>query len=182
MTTGAEDHQDEQYQALRARLRALDPPAVPPGFFDRALEKARHEGERRQREKRRWLMTGFGSAIAAGLAIVAIAGLLLHNPDSTVEQPLPVVTIALAEEKTVRLVFSSEVALDAATLSLTLPRGIELAGFPGQQQLEWVTSLEAGRNLLPLTLRATAAAGGEIVATLEHDARQRTYRLKVEIA
>ena len=59
------------------------------------------------------------------------------------------------------LVFSSAEALDSATLTVTLPAGVELEGFPGQSEITWETSLAEGRNLLPLRLIAVAPAGGE---------------------
>jgi hypothetical protein len=66
-------------------------------------------------------------------------------------------------------------------LTVTLPEGIELAGFPGQREITWETSLVEGRNLLPLELVALTAAGGEVLARLEHDNRGRTFRLRVNI-
>ena len=89
--------------------------------------------------------------------------------------------MALAEPHTVNLVFSSAKALDAATLTVSLPDGVELAGFPGQREITWETNLSVGKNLLPLTLIALTPAGGEILARLQHDDRDRTFRLRVQI-
>ena len=128
-------------------------------------------------------MTGFGSAIAAGLAIWMISAMLMTTPQLPDAEPaVPGVTIALAQEKTVRLVFASASALDSATLTVSLPEGIELSGFPGQRQITWETSLEEGENMLPLTLIALTPAGGELLATLEHKDRNRTFRLLVEVS
>ena len=59
--------------------------------------------------------------------------------------------------------------------------GIELDGFPGQREITWETSLSEGKNLLPLTLVAVTPTGGELLARLEHDNRNRTFRLQVEV-
>jgi hypothetical protein len=91
-------------------------------------------------------------------------------------------TIALEQEHTVRLVFASATALDSATLTVSLPEGIELAGFPGQREISWETSLQEGKNLLPLTLIALTPAGGELLARLEHEDRDRTFRLQVDVS
>ena len=150
------------------------------GFYDQALVRATHEGSRRQRN--RWLLTGFGAAIAASIAVWLIGGLLLTSPqlpDAGAE--IPGVTIALQEPRTVNLVFASATALDAATLTVTLPEGIELSGFPGQREITWETSLKEGKNLLPLTLVALEPTGGELLARLTHDERDRTFRLRVNI-
>jgi hypothetical protein len=45
-------------------------PEAEAGFYDRAVVRAVHNGSRRQRN--RWILAGFGSAIAAGLAIWVI--------------------------------------------------------------------------------------------------------------
>ena len=161
-------------------LKDYPVPEAEAGFYDRALVRAVHKGSRRQRN--RWMLAGFGSAIAAGLAIWVITAMLMTTPQLPDAEPaIPGVTIAMEQEHTVRLVFSSAEALDSATLTVSLPDGIELAGFPGQREITWETSLQEGRNLLPLTLVALTPAGGELLARLEHKDRNRTFRLRVDV-
>ena len=156
-------------------------PEAEAGFYDRAVVRAVHKGSRRQRN--RWILAGFGSAIAAGLAIWVITAMLMTTPQLPDAEPtIPGVTIAMEQEHTVRLVFASAEALDSATLTVSLPDGIELAGFPGQREITWETSLQEGRNLLPLTLIALTPAGGELLARLEHKDRNRTFRLRVDVS
>jgi hypothetical protein len=162
-------------------LKDYPVPQAEAGFYDRALVRAVHRGSRRQRN--RWLLAGFGSAVAAGLAIWVITATLMTAPQLPDAEPaIPGVTIAMEQERTVRLVFSSAEALDSATLTVSLPDGIELAGFPGQREITWETSLQEGRNLLPLTLIALTPAGGEVLARLEHKDRDRTFRLRVDVS
>ena len=168
-------------QELLELLKDYPVPEAQAGFYDQALVQAAHQGTQRQRN--RWLMTVFGSAIAAGLAIWVITAVLMTTPQVPgVDPAIPGVTIALEQEQTVRLVFASATALDTATLTVSLPEGIELAGFPGQREITWETSLQEGKNLLPLTLIALTPAGGELLATLEHDDRNRTFRLLVDVS
>ncbi len=156
-------------------------PEAEAGFYDRALLRAVHKGSRRHRN--RWILAGFGSAVAAGLAIWVITAMLMTTPQLPDAEPtIPGVTIAMEQEHTVRLVFASAEALDSATLTVSLPDGIELAGFPGQREITWETSLKEGRNLLPLTLIALTPAGGELLARLEHKDRNRTFRLRVDVS
>ena len=79
------------------------------------------------------------------------------------------------------LVFSSATKLDNALLTVSLPQGVEIEGFAGHQEITWTTSLKAGKNILPLTLIATTPHGGELLATLEHDDRDRTFRIRVTV-
>lgn len=168
-------------QELLDMLKEYPVPEADAGFYDRALIRAVHKGSRRQRN--RWMLAGFGSAIAAGLAIWVITAMLMTTPQVPDAEPtIPGVTIAMQQEHTVRLVFSSAQALDAATLTVSLPDGIELAGFPGQREITWQTSLQEGKNLLPLTLIALTPSGGEVLARLEHKDRNRTFRLRVDVS
>ncbi len=90
--------------------------------------------------------------------------------------------MTLDEPRTVNLVFASATALESALLTITLPDGIELAGFPGQREVAWQTSLNEGKNLLPLKLVAVSPVGGELLARLEHKDRGRTFRLRVDVS
>jgi hypothetical protein len=168
-------------QELLDLLKEYPAPEAGAGFYDRALIRAVHKGSRHQRN--RWLLAGFGSAIAAGLAIFVITTMFMTTPQLPEAEPsIPGVTIAMEQERTVRLVFSSAEALESATLTVSLPDGIELAGFPGQREITWETSLKEGKNLLPLTLVALTPTGGELLARLEHKDRNRTFRLRVNVS
>ena len=156
-------------------------PEATAGFYDQALVRAASEGTRRQRN--RWVMTGFGSAIAAGIVLAFVSGAFFNAPDvPLLDSGIPGVTMALAEPQTVNLVFASTEALDAATLTVSLPDGVELVGFPGQREISWETNLIVGKNLLPLKLIALTPTGGEILARLQHNNRDRTFRLRVQIS
>jgi len=171
---------DKQDAEILALLKDYPAPQAPAGFYDQALVRATHEGSRRQRN--RWLMTGFGGAVAAGLVLWMVGGFFLTAPDLPVADPaIPSITMTLEEPRTINLVFASATALDSANLTVTLPEGIELAGFPGQREITWQTSLNEGKNLLPLELIAVSPVGGEVLARLEHHDRDRTFRLRIEV-
>ena len=173
-----EDREDHEDREIRELLKDYPMPQAAAGFYDQALARATHEGSKRQRN--RWLATGFGGAIAAGLALWMFGAMFLTSPDvPQIDAEIPGITIALEEPRTVNFVFSSAEALDAAMLTVSLPAGVELQGFPGQTEISWETSLTAGKNYLPLTLVAVMPAHGELLARLEHDDRDRTFRLRV---
>ncbi|MCH8099148.1 MAG: hypothetical protein IIB74_01795 [Proteobacteria bacterium] len=166
---------------ITALLKDYPMPAANAAYFDQTLVRATHEGSRRQRN--RWVMTGFGSAIAAGFALWLIGGFSLTAPNlPEADTPgVPGITMTLAEPQTVNFVFASNTPLVGATLTIMLPEGVELVGFPGQREISWQTSLTAGRNLLPLRLIALSPMGGEVMATLEHMDRARTFRVRVDV-
>ena len=172
---------DEKDQEILALLKDYPMPAASTGFYDQALARATHESTRHQRN--RWIMTGFGSALAAGIVLWLLGGFFLTAPDVPApDTSIPGIAMTLEEPRTVNLVFAAANALDDATLTVTLPDGIELAGFPGQREISWQTSLVEGKNYLPLELIALTPTGGEVLARLEHDNRGRTFRLRVIVS
>ena len=167
-------------QRLHGLLKDYPVPMPDAAYFDQALAKATRVGTSHQRN--RWIMTGFGGAIAAGLIAWLIGGMLLKTPglpDS--DASIPGVAMTLEVPRTVNLVFSSATELDGAVLTVSLPQGVEIEGFAGQREITWITTLRAGKNILPLTLIATTPHGGELLARLEHDDRDRTFRIRVSV-
>jgi anti-sigma factor RsiW len=171
----------ESEQRLRGLLKDYPVPAPDDAYFDQALAKASHVSTNGQRN--RWFMTGFGGAIAAGLLAWVIGGTILQTTEPVESvASIPGVTMVLEEPRTVNLVFSSATELDDAVLTVNLPAGIEIEGFAGQREITWMTSLQAGKNILPLRLIAMTPHGGELLARLEHDDRDRTFRIRVEVS
>ncbi len=171
-------------QELRALFEKLPAPRPKPGFYDRAIDAAvreREQGRVLHRSKLRWMLAGAGSAVAAGIVAVVVAGLLFDAERPRPDNAVASVHMTLDQPRTVSLVFAAGEPLENAQLTLTLPDGVEVDGFPGQRELRWETTLAAGRNRLPLTLVAVDGAGGDIVARLEHAARGRTFRLHVDV-
>ena len=174
----------ESEQRLRALLQDYPVPAPDTAYFDRALAKARHDGAIAETmgQRNRWIMTGFGGAIAAGLVAWIIGGAILQTPDvSDPASTIPGVTMVLEEPRIVNLVFSSATRMNNAVLTVNLPAGIEIEGFAGQREISWITNLQAGKNILPLRLIAMTPHGGELLARLEHDDRDRTFRIRVDV-
>ncbi len=174
----------ESEQGLRRLLKDYPVPAPDAAFLDRALAQASHVSTlvNTKSQRNRWIMTGFGGAIAAGLIAWIIGGTLLQTPDVTdPAASIPGVTMALEEPRTVNLVFSSATELVDAVLTVNLPAGIEIEGFAGLREITWITSLQAGKNILPLKLIATTPHGGVLLARLEHDDRDRTFRIRMTV-
>jgi anti-sigma factor RsiW len=171
----------EKGRALQARLAQfgeMTAPTPDAGFYARALAKAAQSGMRKQRN--RWIMTGFSGAIAATLMIWMVSSVFFAAP--RMDQPaVPSITMALEAPQTFNLVFSSSEALTDASMTVTLPAGIEIDGFAGQREITWMTSLKEGRNILPLTLVATSSFGGELLATLQHADDNKIFRLQVSV-
>lgn len=171
-----------QLQALFRDYGEHQPAEPDPEFLERAIMQATFKGVRRERNQS-WIR-GLGGAIAAGMALFAATLLFLEMPEQPTAETIagiPGVSMTLETPKTVNLVFASASQLDDAMLTVLLPAGIDVAGFEGQREISWSTSLEVGRNVLPLELVARSAEGGEVLATLRHAEQGRTFRINVNV-
>ncbi len=153
-------------RALRAALRELPIPEPRPEFFDRALEHARQS---HTAPRSRWPYAA-GAALAASLALWLGFNWLPSALPSRADK-LAGVTITLHEPRAIQLAFNAERSLQDATLSIRLPDGVELQGFPGQHEIRWRTDLTRGVNMLSLPLIAVSPSGGTLLARLEHGER-----------
>lgn len=168
-------------RALQRQLADYGRASIPmpdAAFYDRAIARAVQTGAREQRK--RWVMTGFGGALAAMLMIWVVSG-VFFTATQLDDPAVPAVTMSLASPQTFNLVFSSATPLVDASMTVTLPEGIEIAGFAGQREITWRTSLREGENILPLTLVATTPVGGELLATLAHANDNKIFRLRVSV-
>ena len=163
-------------QDLQRRLQALpvDPPA--PGFAARALQHAR----RRHAQRRRGFATGFGSAVAAGLALWAAVG--FWQPGDNASAPrIQAITLQVQQPRTVSLAFNvpQQERFERVTFRIELPPGVSVADRPGQREIVWQDRLEPGRNLLTLPLVAEQDARGELVARIEVQGVEKIFRIPV---
>ncbi len=166
---------------VTALLKDYPVPSPDANFFDQSLAHAVIAGQRRQR--RGWLAAGFVSAVAAGVVFWIVGGLWFASPTASLPtSDIPNIAMTVEEPRTIHLLFASDVALQDAMLTVSLPRNVELSGFPGQREVSWQTSLAPGKNRLPLKLIATSPLQGEVLATLLHDNRSRTFRLHVDVS
>lgn len=152
---------------LLRELRASEVPPMPEDLAARLL----------QTKPTRYLPVQF--AAAACLMLAVLGGLYFGGYKSSVDRPQQWVTLELAETSEVTLALSSAEAMSGATLTLDLPDGVELDGYPDQRQLRWVASLEKGSNRLRLPLVASQAPRGDLVLKIQHGSKMRTLRIGV---
>jgi hypothetical protein len=163
----------EMASNLLAGLRQLpvEPPAAE--FRVRVFSQLRQQYPQ-PRESGYRFAAGFASAMVASLAIWFVS--TLYVPDAIVDQP-PMISVAMDEMQTVRLLFDSQKDFQQVTLSIDLPRNIELDGYPGQKNLSWQTQLQKGQNILALPVVATAYGQGELLAQLNYGDKVKTFRI-----
>jgi len=168
-------------QALSEALRAL--PIEPPthGFEDRVLLRAA-DSSRVSPRIPRLAVGALVTACAASILTVVFMGSLVEAPSGGISADFPVVDMTVDQPRTINLVFASNSALEDVSLLVELPEGVELAGYAGRREVLWRTSMQAGKNVLPLELVAHMSASGEIVARLQHGDMERVFRVFVSAA
>lgn len=153
------------------------------------------------RHHRRGFMIGFGSAAAAALALWVVVGVFPQQTplqtgvprlasvestvESTVEANVPEFSIALNEQRDIKLAFFSSEDLKGATITLQMPEAVALVGYEGQRKLVWKTNLARGDNTLRLPIIATSvaanASAGQLVAHIEYKGKVRTLKVNLAI-
>lgn len=163
----------QRFREDEALMRALRDLPVPPAATD-LLEGGLARAQERKRRNRRLASFG-GLAVAASLVLAVAVGLLAPGPGP--EGPT-VVAVTPGQTERVNLVFNSPSRLEGVTLSVAVPEGVEIAGYPGKRKLTWQTTLESGRNLLrlPVILRG---AGGVLRADVQIDDTRRSFDLQL---
>ena len=167
---------------LREGLRAMPVPDPRPGFVDRVLTNAT-AAQRKQPGRIRatlarpltWWAAGAG-ALAASIAWLVLMSVRVGTPAE------PSLTLALHESREVSLVIDSERDLEGATIRLYVTGSVALAGYEQQQEIQWLTSLTQGANLLSLPVVARAPGEGRVVAEIEHDGRTRRVSVALHVS
>lgn len=156
-------------------LRAV--PVTPPsvGFEARVLATVREQVEKGRRT--RWFAAGFGSALAASLALWFISVPLLTKVDQL--DGLPMVALEVSQIKTVNLAFNAPREFSQVTLTLDLPEHFELDGFANEKRISWDITLTPGKNVLSLPVIATAARNGVLVARLTSGEKSKTFSIRL---
>lgn len=162
----------EHAAAVHDAVRKLVPPAMHPGFAERALSRATRPVAPKVRSR-----PVLGMALAASLMLGASLGVFFATRPAVQS-----VALVLEQPETVRVVFNSAKPLKAATLSIALPDNVELVGYGGQRELSWQTDLREGGNLMQLPLIVHAAPKEDLVARLSHGDSTKTFRLRIQVA
>lgn len=164
--------------ALRDALRSLPVPMPEAGFFDQSLTRA--VTMTKVHERRRWLLTGFGGALAAGV----VGWMILGQPIETngVDQaPIGGLTVTIGTPKTIRFSINSASELVGARLFVSLPEGVEIVGFDMQSEVDWTTTIKKGPNILELPIVVYSGTGGTILARVEHENKSKTFEFTVSV-
>lgn len=151
-------------QGLQQRLRELPVAAFPAELESRLRLRYRPAAGQRLRP---WapLALAASAVLAVMLLRIPAPGTVPVNPSNLIVAEAPY---------TVHLRLESPRDLEAVTLRLELPPGVELVDYPGTQVLEWRTHLHQGTQWLSLPVRGRSAQ--PLVATLQH--RQSTRRFE----
>lgn len=157
--------------AISAGLRKLSVPPPSPDFEKRVFAEVRRQHKETHRYK---FAAGFATAATASLAIWFASSVLM--PETLIDTP-QMISVAMHETQTVRLVFDSQNNIEQVQLSVDLPDNMELDGYPGRRQLAWQTSLKKGENVLALPIMAIDQGQGELVAQLSYGEKVKTFRV-----
>lgn len=164
---------------LRQQLRSMPVPPPEEGFLDSVAGQAIVETQRN--ESRFWLSAGIGGVVAASVIGWLVLTLPAGMPTPPASTDLETVSIALNTEKTFRLTFESERELRSARLTVELPDGTEIVGYEGRNSVRWSTDIQPGTNVLELPVIVRSGTGGPVLAKIEHQGKDKSFRFAIEV-
>lgn len=178
---------DRQMLALTNGLNTLpEPDPLPEESTARLFANAR--ATHRQGHARSSVQTW---ALAASLIVAFIGGGLfwshmnsrvLQIPAASLPETVAPVTLTLNRIQTVRLVLEASRDIAEVTFTINLPKGVEIAGYPGQQRLSWEGHLDRGRNGLALPLIARSASENTVlIAQIQYGDNQQALRVPLDL-
>ena len=147
------------------------------GFADNILRNAR-----RAHNRGRPAMYMAAGAVAAGLMLLLVAGIVRMDADQAARPAaIQKVEMTVLEQRTISLAFNYPNAINEVTFILDLPEGIELSGYPEQRELVWKDALSNGKNVLQLTLMGKKPMSGSLKATIEHAGKRREFNIPLNV-
>lgn len=166
-------------RSMRDAVHELPVPAPAIGMENRLFEQVRQQYSTASPRSHR-------PAFAFGFITAAVAGLMLWVTSTvffsaTIEQPR-IVQIDLNQTQTVRLMLEADHDIENASLSISLPDHMELAGYPGQRQLNWQTDLKKGQNVLALPILALQQGEGKLITQLSYDGNAQSFALILKVS
>jgi len=134
------------------------------------------------------IKTGFVTALAAGFALWAVlTTFILPTMDSTTIQDkiaishqaskIATLNLDINVTRIVRIAINTPEEFDQVTLSVILPKHIELKGHKNKRELSWDTKLAKGNNILRIPLKAINYGQGDFIARITHNGKVKIFKL-----
>ncbi len=162
------------HETVRQALRLLPVDEASPAFEEKVFAAVRsHYGARRRFFGNRFV-AGFSTAMVASLTLWFASTMYIPQLDAEAPQ---MVNLAMHQARTVKLMFEAPTDLADVTLSVQLPKNVELEGYAGQKQLVWQTKLNKGQNILALPVIAISNGQGQLVARLNYGDKTKQFHI-----
>ncbi len=169
----------ELFQEEKAfRLALFNMPAATPSreFSEIAFRNAAALHQKKLRSRAWYSMAG---TLAAGLMVwltTMFSGPIMPGSGITAD-----ITLALNETQNIKVLFDSPRVLQDATLTLVIPKELDLVDYPDTRELSWTADLKQGPNMLTLPVRAIEAGNIVLVTRVAHDNQSSTQSFHLAV-
>ncbi len=157
-------------------LRRLPVQQAPGRVMQRAMQQI---ATQQKLARHRAASIGFGLAFAASLFAALLAPNLFNTGNR--DEALSRITMSMTDQRTVNIVFDSPEDVAQATITVSLPDNLRIAGYESIPRLKWNTALRAGKNTLSIPLVARNSGEGIVRSQLEINGQSRTFTLLVDV-
>ncbi|MGH8378880.1 MAG: hypothetical protein ACRER7_07975 [Gammaproteobacteria bacterium] len=176
---GACQHAWTRTRDALGALRALPEPPVPSGLAERVLTFTRPAAARGRRNAVRGWSLALAAVLVSGIGISLLVAWMGGEPGHGYHLKDGIVMVPAGSVTTVRIALDSARPISDVEFVIRVPRGMELQGHPGEQQVAWNGELAQGRNLLNLELVAQPGAAGTLETKLHYGDQSSLLRTRV---
>ena len=159
-------------------IRDQELQSVPDGLFENVMRHTVRTAK--PAGSRFWMGAGFGGALAASIMLVVMS-FGFGTGASPVTADVIQFQVSIHESRDLNVAIDLERSLPGATITVVLTGGIEIDGFGSQRKITWTSDLQAGVNRLTLPIVAINEAGGQLLVTVNHENKQRTFQVKLTL-
>ncbi len=173
----ASTRQTDSEQRISDMLQQLPDQKVPARILQRAMQQIATE---QKLARHKAVNIGFSLAFAASLfAALIVPGLFESTSDN--HDVLSSIHMSMNDQHMINIVFDSPEAVAEATITVSLPDNVRIAGYEPIPELKWSTALRAGKNTLSIPLVARSGGEGLVRSQLEINGQSRSFTVLVNV-
>ncbi len=166
-----------QNHLLADNLKSIGRPEIPVALQQRIIANA-HSQKNKPSLNGYWIKFG-----AAAMLVMTISLSFMMNDSARqiamVAQVLSNIELEVGEVQSTKIRLSSPQSIKQAAMTVKLPTHLAISGYDGIKQLNWLTNLKRGNNLMVLPIQLLEPLDGIIQVEVEHQGVKKSFIINV---
>jgi hypothetical protein len=173
-----------QSHLLTHSLQAIGRPEIPSGLQQRIIANA-HAQKNKPSIGRYWFRFSAAAVLVISLSLnfmqnVPVRETISSDESMRVAQVLSNIQLEVGEVQNTKIRLSSPQQIKQAAMTIKLPTHLAISGYDGIKQLNWLTNLKQGNNLMVLPIQLLEPLDGIIQVEVEHQGVKKAFIINVK--